>query len=162
MGDEGSGAWLGLRAMQLAQAAMDGRVPAGALARALWVRCGSTPLTLLDWSLSAGQHAYAQLAPLVFEAAMPGAPADPQAERLLQQAADELAALAQALQPDDLPPLPLVLLGGVGERLASRLPAELLALRRAPLGDAIDGVLIALRARALRPASPAAPAEPGT
>ena len=35
VGDEGSGAWLGLRAMQIAHRALDGRAPAGTLAQAV-------------------------------------------------------------------------------------------------------------------------------
>lgn len=141
IGDEGSGGWLAVRAMQHAQAAMDGRAATGALARAVWARCGDTPPRLLDWSLHAGQHAYAQLAPLVFDLA----DADPHAERLLQAAADELAALAQALQPDG-DDLPLVVYGSVGARLRHRLPPALLACCVAPQGDAVDGALTRLRA----------------
>lgn len=136
IGDEGSGAWLGVRAMQHAQAALDGRAPTGALARALFQRCGATPPQLLDWSLASGQHAYAQLAPLVFELA----DADPQAEWLLQLARDELVALAQALQPD-ADDLPLVVTGSVGVRLRPRMPPHIQALIVEPAGDAIDGAL---------------------
>lgn len=140
IGDEGSGAWLGVRAMQHAQAAMDGRTGAGALARAVWARCGSTPPDLLDWSLGSGQHAYATLAPMVFDLAAD----DPQAELLLLAAADELARLAQALQPEG-PALPLVVYGSIGARLRGRLPASLQAQGVEPAGDAIDGALIRLQ-----------------
>lgn len=141
IGDEGSGGWLGVRAMQHAQAAMDGRAATGALARAVWARCGNTPPALLDWSLNSGQHLYAQLAPLVFDLA----DADPHAERLLQAAADELAMLAQAVQPDG-DELPLVVYGSVGARLRHRLPAALRACCVDPVGDAVDGALTRLRA----------------
>lgn len=146
IGDEGSGAWLGVRAMQHAQAAMDGRREAGPLARALWARCGDTPPALLDWSLQSGQKAYAELAPLVFDLSE----TDAQAEALLQAAAAELALLAQALQPEVGEPLPLVVLGSVGERLRQRLPESLRAQLVAPRGDAMDGALLRL-GQALRP-----------
>lgn len=136
IGDEGSGAWLGVRAVQHAQAAMDGRVPTGALARAVWSRCGSTPPRLLDWSLGSGQHAYAQLAPLVFELAAQ----DPQAERLLQAAAAELALLAQALQPPGQN-LPLVVYGSIGALLCSRLPVAVRQHVVPAEGDAMAGAL---------------------
>lgn len=136
IGDEGSGAWLGVRAVQHAQAAMDGRVPTGALARAVWARCGSTPPRLLDWSLGSGQHAYAQLAPLVFELAEQ----DPQAERLLQAAAAELALLAQALQPPGQS-LPLVVYGSIGALLCSRLPEAVRQHVVPAEGDAMAGAL---------------------
>lgn len=142
IGDEGSGAWLGVRAVQHAQAAMDGRASAGPLARAVWNHCGATPPALLDWSLSQGQRAYAELAPRVFELAA----IDEQAEQLLQQAAEELATLARALQPAAGPTLPLVVYGSIGERLRERLPAALHAQLVAPAGDAIDGALQRLQA----------------
>lgn len=141
IGDEGSGAWLGVRAIQHAQAVMDGRAASGALARAIWSRCGSTPPRLLDWSLGSGQHAYAQLAPLVFELAAQ----DPVAERLLQGAADELALLAQALQPPGQG-LPLVVYGSIGGLLSGRLPPAVRQQVVTPEGDAMAGALQRLQA----------------
>ncbi|PTT77256.1 ATPase, partial [Pelomonas sp. HMWF004] len=90
IGDEGSGAWLGQQAMKRAQAAMDGRAPAGPLAQAVWAQVGVTREALLGFCAQAGQGGYAGLAPLVFahEAA------DPAAAALLAQAADALNSLA--------------------------------------------------------------------
>ncbi len=140
IGDEGSGAWLGVHAVQHAQAAYDGRVQPGPLARAVWAQCGQTPSALLDWSLSSGQSAYAGLAPLLFDLAAQ----DPQAEALLQAAAEELARLADALQPPG-GRLPLVVYGSIGARLQARLPAALRAQCQPALGDAVDGALLRLR-----------------
>lgn len=148
IGDEGSGAWLGVRAMQHAQAALDGRAATGELARAVWARCGATAPDLLDWSLSSGQHGYAQLAPLVFELAT----SDAQAERLLQAAADELASLALALQPQG-EALPLVVSGSIGERLRCRLPVSLQQQLATAAGDAMDGALQRLQAELARMAT---------
>jgi glucosamine kinase len=135
VGDEGSGAWLGLHAMQQAQRALDGRAPVGALARAVWRVAGGQREALLDWGAEAGQHGYARLAPLVFEAA----PSDLAAERLLDRAADELAAIATALDPAGQ--LPLAVTGSVGARLQDRLPAALRARCVAPAGDSAQGAL---------------------
>lgn len=137
VGDEGSGAWLGLQAVRHAQAVLDGRAAGGALARTILQRTGATTTELLAWCGRSGQHAYAALAPGVFEAAADG---DRVAAALLQSAADELALLVQALQPAGTP-LPVVLAGSVGVRLQSRWPAELRARCVAPLGDATDGAL---------------------
>src|SRR5207237_4328416 len=41
VGDEGSGAWLGLQAVRHAQAALDGRAAAGSLAQSVWKKCGA-------------------------------------------------------------------------------------------------------------------------
>jgi glucosamine kinase len=140
VGDEGSGAWLGLRAMQSAQRALDGRQAPGPLAERVLQATGSDATALLAWCAVAGQHGYAQLAPLVFDAADAG---DPAAEGLLQAAAEELGRLAMALQPS--PPLPIVVGGSVGVRLQSRWP-DALRMHVVPAsGDSCDGALQLLR-----------------
>src|SRR5258706_3828659 len=66
VGDEGSGAWLGLAAMRVAQRAVDAMAPLGALARAVLTFIGvpfgtsfdatgsATRAALLDWCEHAG------------------------------------------------------------------------------------------------------------
>lgn len=137
-GDEGSGAWLGLRAMRHAQQAADGRAQAGPLAAAVRTHAGPSAAAMLAWCAGAGQAAWAGLAPMVFEAADAG---DPAAQRLLDRAAGELARLVAALDARCGQALALVVRGSVGERLASRLPASLQARRVAPRGDSCDGAL---------------------
>lgn len=138
-GDEGSGAWLGLRAMRHAQQAVDGRVAAGPLARAVWRVAGSDAQALLAWCGGAGQTRYAELAPLVFETA----PEDAMAERLLAHATRALEAMARTLDPAGS--LPLALMGSVGRRLAPRLAPELRARCVEPQGDAAEGALHLIR-----------------
>lgn len=135
IGDEGGGAWIGQRALQLAQQALDGRSAAGALVQAVWRVAGADRPTLIDWCRQAGQAGHAALAPLVFDSA----DADPAAARLLDLAAGELAALAQALDPGGT--LSVVVSGSVGQRLQPRLPADLQARCIAPIGDATQGAL---------------------
>ncbi len=136
IGDEGSGAWLGQAAMRLAHRALDGRMPAGALARAVWRVAGGQRDALLDWCAAAGQHGYARLAPLVFD----NADADLAARHLLNDAAAALDEMATALDPEG--DLPLVLAGSIAQRLQPWLPAALLARCVDPQGDAIDGALL--------------------
>ena len=133
VGDEGSGAWLGMRAMQIAHRALDGRAPAGTLAQAVWRRTSDRRDTLLEWCSRAGQHDYAQLAPLVFECA----DTDAAAEALVREVAQEIEDMALALDPGLQ--LPIVLLGSVGLRMIDRLPAALRARLVEPSGDAVDG-----------------------
>jgi glucosamine kinase len=133
VGDEGSGAWMGLRAMQLAHRALDGRGPAGALAQAVLRRTSDRRDNLLEWCSRAGQHDYAQLAPLVFECAG----TDAAAEALLRDTAREIEDMALALDPQRQ--LPVVLLGSIGQRMAPRLPPPLRARLVEPAGDAVDG-----------------------
>jgi glucosamine kinase len=140
-GDEGSGAWLGQRAMQVAQGALDGRAAAGPLARGVWRLGGSDADALLRWCEGAGQHAYAQLAPAVFDAARDG---DTDAIALLDTAATELARHVDALSADE-PDLPIVMAGSIGERLRDRLPPALRARCVEPLDDSAAGALALLR-----------------
>jgi glucosamine kinase len=152
-GDEGAGSWLGLQAVRALQHALDGRAPAGPLSTAVAAAIGADATAVQAWSAGAGQHACAQLAPLVFAAADEG---DVQAEGLLQTAAAELARLADALgaqggqsgqgaQTTVEADLPVVLNGSVGARLAPRWPPALRARLVAAAGDSADGALRLLR-----------------
>jgi glucosamine kinase len=142
VGDEGSGAWLGLRAMQHAQAVLDGRHDASALSAAVMQQAGADAPTLLAWCAQAGARHYAELAPRVFDAAAQG---DAHAQVLLQAAAGELAGLVGALQAGP-EPLPVVLCGSVGERLLPLWPAALRAQVVPAAGDSADGALHLVRA----------------
>ena len=151
-GDEGSGAWLGLRAMAIAQRALDGRAAAGALARAVWRYAGDDVATLRAWCICAGQQRYAELAPLVFDHEA----ADPTAAHLIERVIAEVAALADALDPEGR--LPFAVTGSIGRRLAQRLPAALLARHVEPAGGPLDGAIeLARRALGWPPGVPAAP-----
>jgi glucosamine kinase len=117
--DEGSGAWLGLRAVREAQAAIDGRSNAGSLARAVWAHCGDTRDSLQAWCDKAGQFQYGQVAPAVFDSES----TDPQAAHLLSRAVNALESIALALDPHG--GLPLAVCGSIGERLSGRFAPAL-------------------------------------
>lgn len=139
--DEGSGAWLGLRAVRLAQCATDGRINAGALVRHVWATCGADRDALQAWCDRAGQFAYAQLAPAVFESEA----ADPAAAQLLANAAASLDAIALALDPQG--GLPLAVCGSIGRRLAPRLsPAVRSRLVDAAAGPSTGALTLIRRA----------------
>lgn len=144
IGDEGSGAWLGLQAVRYAQAAMEGRAPAGALALHVWATCGAHRDSLLEWCRHAGQFEYAQLAPAVFAAE----DADARARALLASAVAELEALALALDPPGA--LPLAVSGSVGRRLAPRFSPTLRS-RCVELAQGADAGALTLIRRALQP-----------
>lgn len=135
LGDEGSGAWLGLRAMRIAHRVQDGRLAGGPLAAALFGLAGSDRAALLAWAERAGQADYAALAPLVFDLET----ADPAAARLVADAVQALEATAAALDPEGR--LPLVLTGSIGVRLKPRLGPAQQARLVAPAGDSADGAL---------------------
>jgi glucosamine kinase len=139
IGDEGSGAWLGLHAMRETHRAIDGRGPVGPLVGAVLAAAGTTREALLAWCDRPGQNAYAELAPLVFDAAG----ADPAAAHLLDRAARALEEIAAALDPQAT--LPLAICGSVGQKLLPRFDAALRARSVEPAGDAVDGTFRLLR-----------------
>lgn len=139
VGDEGSGAWLGMRAMRHTQHVVDARHAPGALSRAVGHVAGTTREALLAWCEGAGQHAYAALAPLAFDCA----PEDPVAADLLDAAARALDAIALALDADGS--LPLCIAGSIALRLRSRLAPAVRARLVEPAGDALDGALRLIR-----------------
>jgi glucosamine kinase len=138
-GDEGSGAWIGLRAAQLAQKALDGRAPRGPLADAVIHHLGGDIDAAFRWLGAARQTTFAQLTPLVLAQATRDAAAD----TILRAAGEEIAAVALALDPDAR--LPLALCGGLADALRPWLPAELVNRACQPLGDSAQGALHLIR-----------------
>lgn len=134
-GDEASGAWLGLRACAIAQKAMDKRKAPGELSRLVLKFCGDDPEKFLKWLGSAGQNAFAQLAPIVFESA----PKDEEARDLLIKAGKEIEQMAITLDPAGK--LPLSICGRLGEALIDYLPAAIKARNQGPKGDSTMGAL---------------------
>ena len=134
-GDEASGGWMGLRAVNLVERVVDGRAPNSAFATALIEACGGGRDAIQLWLGRANQTAYAQLAPIVVDHAN----SDLDARAILTAAGLEVASLAHALDPSGA--LPLALCGGLGEPLRAWLPADLAARCGAPQGDAAEGAL---------------------
>lgn len=136
-GDEGSGAWLGLRAMGHAQQAEDGRVPVSELARRVWAVAGQDRESILAWCAGAGQHGFASLAPLVLDAADAG---DAAAQALRAQAVAALEQLAHSLDPQS--ELPLALAGSIAKRLLAHFSGNIRARCVESQGDSADGALL--------------------
>ncbi|HVZ45687.1 MAG TPA: BadF/BadG/BcrA/BcrD ATPase family protein [Ramlibacter sp.] len=142
VGDEGSGAWLGLHAVRHAQASIDGRANRGALARDIESECGRTRDELQAWCDRAGQFAHAQLATLVFQHERD----DPAAAELLARAVNALETIALAVDPRGR--LPLAVAGSVARALAPRFaPAVRSRIVEAKEGAAA-GALALIRAAA--------------
>lgn len=140
-GDEGSGAWIGMRAAQQAQKAFDGRAPRGPLAEVVIAHLGGSVDAAFNWLGAATQTTYAQLTPLVIQTAAH----DPAADTILAQAGVEVAAIADALDPNHS--LPLALCGGLAEALRAWLPPALLNRARPSQGDSATGALHLIRGR---------------
>jgi glucosamine kinase len=145
VGDEGSGAWLGLQALAETLQLLDGRdVTGSALHRAIFEACGATGPELLSWTYQAPSTKYATLAPIVVRLA---AQADPAAVRLMQAAGREIDRLARALDPDGA--LPFCAGGSLAAPLRPYMDPAITARLRPPQGDARDGAV--LLARSLAP-----------
>ncbi|MFJ9448972.1 MULTISPECIES: BadF/BadG/BcrA/BcrD ATPase family protein [unclassified Herbaspirillum] len=152
-GDDASGAWMGLRAINHAQHVVDGRAPHGALSAATVAFCeadgaimnpGVNPGrserdVVLDWLSQADQAAFARLARLVIAHA-----ADDEAARtILIQAAAELELMAATLDPGRQ--LPLALCGGLAGALHDYFSPALRQRIMPALADAADGALLLAR-----------------
>ncbi|QRO33515.1 ATPase [Chromobacterium violaceum] len=138
-GDEASGAWLGQRAAQLTQMALDGRHSHSPLTRAVLDFVGGDWQAMMAWNGRATPAQFARLAPLVLSAAR----VDPEADALLRQAGEDAWAIARALDPQD--ELPVALCGGLGQALRDWLPPGFRQRLVAPQGDSAQGALLLLQ-----------------
>lgn len=130
IGDEGSGAWLGRRALGVVAAAFDGREAETALTPAILAATGVTSVeALVPWAALATPAQLAALAPAVMDTAKAG---DLRANAIVTLGVEELAlhvrTLARLLFVDERATVPLALSGGlalkgtlVRKRLESRL-----------------------------------------
>ncbi|WP_050478737.1 BadF/BadG/BcrA/BcrD ATPase family protein [Herbaspirillum rhizosphaerae] len=148
-GDDASGAWMGLRAINHVQHVVDGRAPHGALSAATVAFCETDGATntpgraerdvVLDWLSQADQAAFARLARLVIAHAGD----DPAARNILTQAAAELELMADTLDPDKQ--LRLALCGGLAGALQAYFSAALQQRITPALADSADGALLLVR-----------------
>jgi glucosamine kinase len=130
LGDEGSGAWIGRRALNAAVASADGREPETALLNALLTAVeADDPSALIPWAARATPTDFAALAPVVLRVAAAG---DGRATSLLTLAVEELVlhvrTLARSLFVDERAAIPVALAGGLlarGSGLRRRLEQRL-------------------------------------
>jgi len=134
-GDEASGAWMGLRALNHIEQVLDGRVAGGDFARAVIAACGGGRDAIQVWLGRATQTEYASLARFV----VAHGALDPVAGAILEHAGREVASIARALDPSEA--LPLSLCGGLGDTLRQYLPPATLARCTPPQGDSALGAL---------------------
>jgi len=134
-GDEASGAWMGLRALNHIEQVLDGRAEGGAFAHEVITACGGHRDAIQVWLGKATQTDYASLARFV----VAHGALDPVAGAILEHAGREVAGIARALDPGGT--LPLSLCGGLGDTLRLYLPPETLARCSPPHGDSALGAL---------------------
>ncbi len=130
IGDEGSGGWIGRRALNVAAASADGREPESALVNALLTAIeADDPTAMIAWGAQATPSQFARLAPVVLQVAATG---DLRANSLLNIAVEELVlhvrTLARRLFGDERATSPVALAGGLltrGAPLRKRLEQRL-------------------------------------
>jgi glucosamine kinase len=156
IGDEGSGAWIGRRALSIVSAAADGREAQTALTGAVLTAAEVNEVTeLIPWAASASRERIASLAPVVFAVADGG---DLRANAVVSLAVEELMlhirALGQQLFGDERAAIPVALAGGLmtkGTMLRKRLEHRLRAavpgaqVKAGPIVPARGAVRAALR-----------------
>lgn len=144
-GDEGSGAWIGQRAIAWHLRYLDGREARDSLLGPILAGVvGSQAPEIQAWLLGAPSTRYASLAPLVVDAAARG---DAVAGGILDAAAAEISCGIGALDRPE-PAARVALTGGLGPVLAARLPSTLRVRLVPPEGGALDGLILILRGRA--------------
>lgn len=115
IGDEGSGSWIGRRALSVVAAAADGREPETALTGAVLTAAEvSETAELIRWAANATPATLATLAPVVMTVADAG---DLRANSIVSMAVEELSlhvrALARQLFTDERASVPVALTGGL-------------------------------------------------
>lgn len=136
LGDTASGFWIGREALSATLDVEDGLVPATDLTDTLRARFGGAPRGIVAFATRAAPDAYADLAPLVIEAAGAG---DTVGAAILDRGAVHVAATLQAIGWKA--GLPICLTGGVAGAYADRLPQGMEAARVLPKGTALDGAV---------------------
>jgi len=129
-GDEGSGAWIGRKALSVVTASADGREPETALLGAVLTAAQvNEPQELIAWAAQAAPSQLATLAPIVSRVAEGG---DLRANALISLAVEELVlhvrTMARQLFGDERAALPVALTGGMltrGTLLRKRLEQRL-------------------------------------
>ena len=136
IGDEGSGAWIGRRAVSLLSRRMDGRLAAESeMLDAVAAEVGAAFNEIQHWLTGADATRFATLAPRVVEASRNG---DPLARALMDEATEELEAAIDAGDAGG----EIALLGGLGPVFAPHLSPRLRDRVRPAMGSALDGLAL--------------------
>lgn len=134
--DEGSGADLGLRALQLALRAHDGREDATAFTHELMSRFHDDPVEAVTWMDGATATEYATFAPLVLRHADQG---DALARRVVQLGAEHVNEIVRALLTAGAPRVSLI--GGLASAIEPWLAPDVRRRVSPPIGDAVSGAI---------------------
>jgi glucosamine kinase len=131
--DQGSGAWIGLQALQHTLSWYDGREKASELTSVIFQHFQENLAKMLEWASNANSTAYATLAPLVVDTAAKG---DIVAQNILHEAANAISLVHQTLlqkQHHQQYKLPCALIGGLARFIEPYLPQSMRQCVRPPL-----------------------------
>jgi glucosamine kinase len=134
LGDQGSGADLGRRALERVLLAHDNVVEASPMTEALLAEFGRDPLKIVAFARDATPADYGRFAPLVFDSAEAG---DPAALAVIAPALGIIAASLRQIGSGQL-----CLLGGLGKRYRPLIEAEFGKRLAEPMADAMDGAIL--------------------
>lgn len=140
--DEGSGAHIGQMALSRMLDWKDGYMGGSPLLEHLFQMFDSDLARCHEWLIHATATEFASLAPVVVEQDKDG---DPVAADILDTAADAAVRMIDQLEQMGAPRISL--LGGLGPILEPRINRRTNVTLSPPIGDAVDGALIAARSR---------------
>jgi glucosamine kinase len=140
LGDQASGARLGLALCEAALLAHDGLAEGSPLLGAVLAEAGG-PEGLVGWGAAARPADFAAFVPRLVAAAEAG---DAAAEAIMAAATDSVAGAIDALRGGEAA-MAVCFLGGLGPVYARRLAARYGAAIRAPEGTGLDGALAMAR-----------------
>ncbi|GAB3018224.1 N-acetylglucosamine kinase [Bowmanella dokdonensis] len=124
VGDQGSGAWLGIKAVKLCLQSLDGLMPhSGLVPRLLELTQCNNAQQLAERMANLAPAGYARLAPLVLECAEAG---DENALGIVRAGADYLNRLAYKLMSHQPPRLSMI--GGLAQKIQPWLDADIRTL----------------------------------
>ena len=135
--DEGSGAALGLKVVQLALRAHDGRHERTALLSEVMQRFKDDPMEAVAWMDRATATDYAALAPMVIRHADQG---DAAGRRIVQNATEQVDTIVRVLFDKGAPRV--TLLGGLSSPLEPWLSPDVRRRLKPADGDAVSGAII--------------------
>lgn len=138
--DEGSGADLGLKSIQYALQAHDGRIEKTQFLTEVMQRFDNNPIRVVSWMDRATATDYATLAPLVFRHADLG---DAAARIIVQSAAEQIGKIVRSLFNRGAPRV--TLLGGLASPLEPWLAPDIRRQLTPADGDAVSGAIIFAR-----------------
>lgn len=120
LGDQGSGADLGRRALRYSLLAFDGLIPSSPLSQKIMASFDNSPALMVKWSETARPADYGEFAPICVEAYHKG---DNMAKLLITQSLDDLSLLIEQLYT--LTQKPVGIIGGLGNSLKDALMQRL-------------------------------------